>query len=200
MKRNTQNDLRYIKTEALIQNTFREMLQEMDFTEATIQELVSRAQINRKTFYLHYQSLDELIRKLQIDLLTKLFRALPEEGFPHSFEDLIKKLFLFLANADDIDSKIISIQNHLLSGKSPQDCLKTKMLQYFKSYEGFSNYTEEEANIFVSYLYGSFVMVYSQWIIDGRKIPIETMTRLTAGLISQGIYGSKLLETRKTPS
>lgn len=195
MKRDTQNDLRYIKTEALIQNTFREMLQEMDFTEVTIQELVLRAQINRKTFYLHYQSLDELIRKLQIDLLTKLFQTLPEEGFPDSLEALIEKLFLFLANADDIDSKIISIQNHLLSGKSPQDCLKTKMLQYFSSYERFSNYTEEEANIFVSYLYGSFVMVYSQWIIDGRKIPIETVTRLTIKLISQGVSGSNLLET-----
>ena len=32
MKRESQNDLRYIKTESLIQNTFKAMLLEMDYS------------------------------------------------------------------------------------------------------------------------------------------------------------------------
>ena len=49
--RKPQDDLRYQKTEALIQKNFREMLEEMDYQQITIQELSLRAQINRKTFY-----------------------------------------------------------------------------------------------------------------------------------------------------
>ena len=49
MKRESQNDLRYIKTESLIQNTFKAMLLEMDYSQITIRKLVERAQINRKT-------------------------------------------------------------------------------------------------------------------------------------------------------
>lgn len=64
MKREPQSDLRYIKTENLIQETFRSMLREMDYPQITIRELTRRAMINRKTFYLHYSSLDELLGKL----------------------------------------------------------------------------------------------------------------------------------------
>lgn len=50
MTRETQNDLRYIKTENLIQHTFCDMLREMDYSQITIKELTDRAMINRKTF------------------------------------------------------------------------------------------------------------------------------------------------------
>ena len=70
MKRESQNDLRYIKTESLIQNTFKAMLLEMDYSQITIRKLVERAQINRKTFYLHYQNLDDLLVNQQISILS----------------------------------------------------------------------------------------------------------------------------------
>ena len=73
MKRESQNDLRYIKTESLIQNTFKAMLLEMDYSQITIRKLVERAQINRKTFYLHYQNLDDLLVNQQISILSNLF-------------------------------------------------------------------------------------------------------------------------------
>lgn len=194
MKRETQNDLRFIKTEALIQNTFRAMIREKDFSEMTIQELVTRAQINRKTFYLHYQSLNDLLISMQFALLDKLFQTYPEKWVPENLEELIQKLFLFLAKADETDAKIIAIESHLFSRKNPKDYLRKRMYHYLESYDNFSKYNNEEKNIFVSYLYGSFVMMYNQWQIDGRKIPLETMTDLTVKLISQGIYSNELLK------
>ena len=55
--RKPQDDLRYQKTERLIQQTFRELMGEMDYLQISIQKLADRAQINRKTFYLHYSSI-----------------------------------------------------------------------------------------------------------------------------------------------
>ena len=63
--RKPQDDLRYQKTERLIQQTFRELMGEMDYLQISIQKLADRAQINRKTFYLHYSSIDELLLKMQ---------------------------------------------------------------------------------------------------------------------------------------
>lgn len=37
----------------------------MDFTKITIKDLTNIAGINRKTFYLHYYSLEEILCKLQ---------------------------------------------------------------------------------------------------------------------------------------
>lgn len=63
------NDLRFIKNENLIRNTFREMMSETEYPKISIKELTERAQINRKTFYLHYPSLDHLLTALQLELM-----------------------------------------------------------------------------------------------------------------------------------
>ena len=55
-------DLRSKRTKEFIRKTFEEMICEMDFEQITVKELTERAMINRKTFYLHYDSLDEIGR------------------------------------------------------------------------------------------------------------------------------------------
>ena len=58
-------DLRIQKTREAIHKTFEEMICEMDYEQISIKELTERARINRKTFYLHYNSLDDLLKELQ---------------------------------------------------------------------------------------------------------------------------------------
>ena len=53
-------DLRVLKTEEAIKRTFKEMLLEMPYEKITIKELCERAIINRKTFYLHYNSIEDV--------------------------------------------------------------------------------------------------------------------------------------------
>ena len=61
-------DLRVVKTKEIIRNTFKNMILEMDYDYITIKELTERAKINRKTFYLHYESLDDLLLEIQNSL------------------------------------------------------------------------------------------------------------------------------------
>ena len=61
-------DLRIQRTKENIRRVFEEMICEMDYEEMSIKELTERAKINRKTFYLHYDSLDDLLREIQNDL------------------------------------------------------------------------------------------------------------------------------------
>ena len=65
MEKKKAEDLRVRKTREAIHNTFKSMICEMDYDQITIKELTERAQINRKTFYLHYNSLDDLLAELQ---------------------------------------------------------------------------------------------------------------------------------------
>ena len=61
MEMEKKEDLRIRKTREAIHRTFKEMICEMDYDQITIKELTQRAQINRKTFYLHYTGLDALL-------------------------------------------------------------------------------------------------------------------------------------------
>ena len=59
-----QEDLRVQRTKEAIRHAFTEMICDMDVDENSIKEVTERARINRKTFYLHYDSLDDLLREL----------------------------------------------------------------------------------------------------------------------------------------
>ena len=93
MKQNPKQDLRFIKNENLIRETFYQMLGEMDYSKISIKELTQRAQINRKTFYLHYTSLDHLLATLQLEIMEPTFKMIEETRlFPMTQNSLSGKV------------------------------------------------------------------------------------------------------------
>ena len=57
-------DLRVIKTKNNIKSSFIQLLREKDFNEITVQDILDKALINRKTFYNHYQDKYDLAEQL----------------------------------------------------------------------------------------------------------------------------------------
>ena len=79
-------DRRYRKTESQIENAMLDLLQKRPFEEILVVDVVNQADINRSTFYLHYQSLSDVLGALEdrcISLLSPL-------GTPHSQKDSIQ--------------------------------------------------------------------------------------------------------------
>ena len=57
----TKTDRRVQRTRELLQKTLIELITERGYDAITIQDIVDRANIGRTTFYLHYNSKDELL-------------------------------------------------------------------------------------------------------------------------------------------
>jgi len=53
-------DLRSVKTRRLIKQTFLELIKEKGYQHITVTDIAARALINRKTFYFHYETIEEL--------------------------------------------------------------------------------------------------------------------------------------------
>ena len=68
-------DRRIAKTRKAIQNAYFSLLAE-DTTRITIAEIARRANIDRKTFYLHYESVDDIVKKTCIEKLQDLNKRL----------------------------------------------------------------------------------------------------------------------------
>ena len=105
MKQPEKHDLRFVKNENLIRNTFREMMDENEYSKISIKELTERAQINRKTFYLHYPSLDHLLAALQLELMSPALEKISKTAFPDDAEQIIQHSFEFMASLDPVDKK-----------------------------------------------------------------------------------------------
>ena len=190
MKQNSKQDLRFIKNENLIRETFYEMLSEMDYSKISIKELTQRAQINRKTFYLHYTSLDHLLATLQFEIMEPTFKMIEETSFPDDAELIIRKSFEIMAALDSTDKLILSCKGNFPEKKSPSDLIRD---QLFKKYDHIPKYGPFESSLIITYFSVCLGVIFRQWETKGQQIPLEEMIRMTTQMILHGLEGVGLV-------
>ena len=67
------NDRRVRKTKLALEQAFLELLAEKDLDRITVKELAERADITRKTFYLHYSSIEAFVEEVVAEKLPESF-------------------------------------------------------------------------------------------------------------------------------
>ena len=157
-------DLRVQRTKEAIRRAFTEMICEMDYEKITIKGLTERARINRKTFYLHYDGLDELLREMQSEMVREFFLRSEELG--------------------EFGEKLLCSGNyHYISRRITSDILE----QTWGRDGEHSDVDPCVRNIVMTFVAQSTLEIYRQWVADGRKIPLERMIELTTALICNGV-------------
>ena len=94
MAANKKVDLRIQRTKDSIRKTFEEMICEMDYEQISIKELAQRARINRKTFYLHYNTLDDLLREIQNEMAQNFIKRTQGLERPRDMDKITREFFL----------------------------------------------------------------------------------------------------------
>ena len=190
MKQQPKQDLRYLKNENLIRETFRKMICEMDYSKISIKELAQRAQINGKTFYLHYSSLDHLLAVLQLEIMEPTVQMISETKFPEDAEIIIKKSFEIMASLDWADKKILSTKGDLPEKKGPSDLIRE---QLFQKYDHLAQYSPFESSLILTYFSVCLGVIFRQWEANSQQIPIEEMIQMTTKMILHGLEGVGLV-------
>ena len=94
MNASGKEDLRVQRTKEIIRRTFTEMICEMDYEQITIKELTERARINRKTFYLHYNGMDDLLREMQNEMAQEFIQRTQNLERPRDMDKITREFFL----------------------------------------------------------------------------------------------------------
>ena len=76
-------DRRVLRTKKNIRQTFLQLLSEKSLTQLTVKELSERADINRKTFYMYYSNIEEILSELEDELVQKLVLVFEKELFEY---------------------------------------------------------------------------------------------------------------------
>ena len=83
-------DRRTKRTHKAITQAFTELIIEKEFSEITVTELAERANINRKTFYSHYECIEDVLDELQVEIaerLVEIYRKHNKGPFDHTVGD-----------------------------------------------------------------------------------------------------------------
>ena len=69
------NDIRTIKTKAAIKQAFQTLMKDSSFDKLTIQKICDKANVNRVTFYNHYQDKYDLFKEYLDEILMDIFNS-----------------------------------------------------------------------------------------------------------------------------
>lgn len=187
---NEKEDLRVRKTKAAIRRVFEEMICEMDYEQITVKELTDRAMINRKTFYLHYETLDDLLAELQQEIVD----SFTSQNISYRSMDDIKRIIRYFFEYAD---KMPKLHERLLSSGSYEYVggrINAKIMAYrAERYRGSFSKNIYEDNLVFAYFSPISTLLYRQWVKDGKKMPLEdliaTATRLICGGLGEYVKG-----------
>lgn len=76
-----------IRSRRLIVQAFIDLMQEKDLEKITVTDIVKMADINRGTFYAHYQDTRAVIEQIENDIIKKMFEFLGEFQYKNFFQN-----------------------------------------------------------------------------------------------------------------
>ena len=98
-------DLRVQRTKKVLKDTFKDMFLIMNFEQITIKELCERAMINRRAFYLHYNSIDDIMSEV-LEEMSLVFLKYTDDYDHFANVDRIVKDYFEFTNANPLYEKL----------------------------------------------------------------------------------------------
>ena len=183
------SESKYYNTALLMNEALLLLLEKKEYDFITVKEICEKAGVNRSTFYLHYESIDDLLFET-IEMVNKKFN----EAFNNQVVDIIKddRNSLFFIT----DAYLIPYLNFIKENKKIYTLIHDKPL-IFKKQQAFKKlYTElfsvildrygvleSQKEYIFSYFSFGLVAVIQKWIENDCKDDIEEMAKLMRNLI-----------------
>lgn len=176
-------DLRVVRTREAIEAAFREMVCEMPAHAITVKELTQRARIHRKTFYLHYSSIEALFEDMIGALAQGYFDDIDAIDPSMPTEEVNRVFFEHVAKQDEFYERLVTAPGYReLSAR-----LFAITLQHNRErHNPYAHLGDDEQRIVNTFLVSATLDMYRQWVADGRRIPLEELIELSSQLLTHG--------------
>ena len=173
------HDRRAQRTRKWLQNSLRALMQEKPYQKITVGELVKHADVARPTFYLHFETKDDLLLSLFDELFFELHQAMRQELAVENVDLHLFGRWFFAYGAKNAE-KI-----KILLDAGVEYRLQERFQEVFAQLsEGVIalDPPDEKAQIVMPYLdefivTGTFVLL-KRWINEGMQVPAEMMGHL----------------------
>ena len=197
--RDSNTDLRVIRTKESIRDALVELIDEKGFEAITVKDITTRAKINRGTFYAHYQDKFDLMTKCEEEIMLEMSR-IAKQIFPGVIAalgtnspnlapfPLAVLIFEYLNENSGFMKAVLgpkgdlSFQTRLkdfmwntLFGNDPNALIKEESLLVPGQY-------------LASYIASAHIGVIQQWLDSGRKESPHEMARILSTITVNGPF------------
>lgn len=183
-------DRRILKTKRAIYEALVELMQKKKLNSITVTELAAAANINRKTFYTYYSTvndvLDEVINEL-ISSLKDLMYTMSEDYNMLSPQTLFAFLNTIMSDVDIVRALFTSDNGNMLFNKL-QKALQETLLKELIDNDIKMNIPPEQYPLISSFAAGGMIYVYYEWITNPNGTSLDEMARTLTTLIISGVH------------
>lgn len=175
-------DRRVRKTKSSIKQAMISLLNEKDIEKITIQDISNKADINRGTFYLHFEDkyilLDEMEDECisELKMLTQFDKILgdsAEETAQLFIENVLTNIFNHIQDNIDFYSTILKIDRTSRLEEKISSLIKNNMLNYMSVEKEIDGIPEM---YFYSYVSDATISFIKYWVQDEHRIPVDELT------------------------
>ncbi len=121
------------KTRALIRNTFSQLLmEEKELNKITVSKLVERADINRGTFYNHYDNIFAIAKDFEDELLAVLIDSSKEFNSVEDIFSCFDDVIVYLKDNENMYRMILTSREPLIFLEKLNCMLQDNLFSYFQ--------------------------------------------------------------------
>ena len=180
-------DRRTRKTRKAIQNALMQLNVTKRINEITVTDVTQAADINRSTFYLHYNSVYEVLADIETtttDTMFEIVNKFDPVQLPLNPYPLLKAL-TEEAEVDPPFGRFIS-DSKISTTFLPKlkKCFTDKVVE--KVMEKFPDSDEKFLQVAVTFMTGGVMDVYVAWLRSENPMPLEDLCKYAATIVSQG--------------
>lgn len=182
-------DRRQIKTKKAIIRAFFELTKNKDMSKITITELAKKADIDRKTFYLHFNSVAAIYNELGLKLVDILKESIINSGMSDDYNAIYG---LFMTINEILTGKLDVIKDIAKKNEFTEFvfCIKDVFCDELLKASGIQN-TPDEAKyrLMIEFMASGTVSMYLSWLKGDVDISMDELAMLAGSTIVNGVAG-----------
>ena len=151
--------------------------------QVTVKEITEDADVNRSTFYFHYQDVSSMVVEMEDKFLQDFSVALT--ALEQKSHDFIAILVRCLENHRDLCKLLLGSNGDMAFVEKMKAIVAEKCSKIWK--DAVPELTDVEASAMDTFLIGGVMSTLQTWILSDRRVPAKEITDILNRLIFDGI-------------
>lgn len=191
-------DRRIVRTRRAIHVAFIELLAEHEYSKITITALAKRADIDRKTFYTHYSSIDNLFEDVIREHTTRGLESLSLNDLLSDPSHFAKKYLYALQSTLPLSKEQrVNILKHIPMRKFIQYGTSVARERIYNSNQNLSTEAKRYINLVLEFYLGGIFHAYAFWLSGETELTLDEVIELISINVAEGLTG--LMEQHVLP-
>lgn len=185
--KNEKTDRRARYTRMVLKESLIELLKEKRISNISIKEICERADINRSTFYSHYQDQYDLVHQVEQEVLGEIREYLDSYSFDANESEslqLMNRIFQYIAGNGELCKTLLGENGNIDFQKEVMMIVQS---QCIKEWTERRSVDPDTAEYLYTFTINGSIGIIQRWLKGGLEVPVCAMAEMVIKLTNQGL-------------